>query len=229
MHTDLFPAADAAARAAAAFIAAEARAAVRERGRFVLAVSGGRTPAPMFAALSREEVPWEGVHLFQVDERIAPMGHADRNLTSLRETLISHVPLPEAQIYPMPVDAGDLNAAATDYQRKLSQIAGSPPTLDLVHLGLGRDGHTASLLPGDAALGVEGDDVAVTGEYEGRRRMTLTIPILNRSRQIVWLVTGPDKAAMLARLLTADTSIPAGRVSQAHAHVFACTSRENDL
>lgn len=221
MRIDLFETADDVAVAAAGMIAAEARAAVQERGRFVFAVSGGRTPAKMLRALSREDVPWLGVHVVQVDERLAPSGHADRNLTGLHENLLAHVELSADQIHAMPVETGDGATAATNYGRELAAVAGSPPVLDLVHLGLGPDGHTASLLPGDAALDVTDTDVTLTGVYQGRRRMTLTLPMLNRSRRILWVVTGGDKAPMLARLLAGDQSIPAGRVNQAAAIVLA--------
>jgi 6-phosphogluconolactonase len=175
----------------------------------------------MLRALAGEEVNWDSVHLVQVDERVAPTGHPDRNLTHLHESLLQHAPLPPEQIYAMPVEAPDLLAAAKQYAAKLAKIAGSPPVLDLVHLGLGPDGHTASLVPGDAVLQVNDTDVAVTGVYQGRRRMTLTYPILNRARRVLWLVTGSEKIGMLARLLGADPSVPAGRVNQDRALVLA--------
>lgn len=158
--------------------------------------------------------------MVQVDERVAPAGDADRNLTHLRESLLTNAPLPPEQIYAMPVEEFDLEAAAASYARILQQIAGSPPIVDLVHLGLGSDGHTASLVPNDPVLEVSDRDVAVTGFYQRRRRMTLTYPILNRSRRILWLITGLDKAQMLARLRRGDTSIPAGRIRQAQALVL---------
>jgi len=208
--------ADAAAVAerAAAFIAAEARTAVQARGRFTLAVSGGSTPWLMLRLLAREDVPWQGVHLFQVDERIAPAGSAERNLTHIAETLLASAPLPAAQVHAMPVEAGDLDAAARSYAHVLREVCGAPAVLDLAHLGLGSDGHTASMVPGDAVLGVGDADVGLTAEYMGRRRMTLTYPMLNRARCILWLATGSEKRPMLARLRAADPSIPAGRVEQ---------------
>jgi 6-phosphogluconolactonase len=213
--------ADAVAADAARLIAAEARAAVASRGRFVVAVSGGRTPWRMLRALAGEDVPWAGVHVVQVDERIAPAGDPNRNLTHLRESLLEHAPLPADHIYAMPVEAADLDEAARSYARLLEDIAGTPPVLDLAHLGLGSDGHTASLVPGDPVLDVAGRDVALTGVYMNRRRMTLTYPMLNRSRRVLWLVTGPEKVAMLSRLRAADASIPAGRVQQEQALILA--------
>ena len=221
MKIEVLADAEAVAREAAAIIAAEARAVVAERGRFVVAVSGGHTPWVMLRALAEERVPWDGVHLVQVDERVAPAGHPDRNLTHLHESLLERVPLRPEQIYAMPVESPDLEAAAKQYAATLAKIAGSPPVLDLIHLGLGPDGHTASLTPGDPALEVNDVDIAVTGTYQGRRRMTLTYPIINRARRILWLVTGNEKADMLVRLRDGDASIPGGRVSQENASVLA--------
>ena len=209
------------ARRAAEVIAADARAACAVRGRFVLAVSGGRTPWMMLRALADQDVPWAGVHLAQVDERVAPAGHADRNLTHLAESLLGRAPLRPDQIHAMPVELADLEDAAARYSATLRDIAGAPPLLDLVHLGLGADGHTASLVPGDPVLAIDAADVGVTGPYEGRRRMTLTYPIVNRARRILWVVTGAEKAAMLTRLRDGDPSIPAGRVRQDLAVVLA--------
>jgi len=221
MKTQILADADVVAKEAAKVIAAEARSAVAARGRFIMAVSGGHTPWQMLRALASEDVPWGSVHVVQVDERIAPAGDPDRNLAHLRESLLEHAPLPAEQIYAMPVEEVDLEAAARRYARTLEQIAGTPPLLDLAHLGLGPDGHTASLVPNDPVLNVLDRDVALTGVYMKRRRMTLTYPMLNRSRRILWLVTGAEKVAMLPRLCAADASIPAGRVHQEHALVLA--------
>jgi 6-phosphogluconolactonase len=212
---------DSVARRAAGIIAAAAIEAVTARGRFVLAVSGGRTPGAMLRAFAEETVPWEKVQIVQVDERVAPEGHADRNLTHLRASLLGHARLRPEQVHAMPVEAPDLAAAAEQYARALRDIAGSPAVLDLVHLGLGPDGHTASLVPADPVLDISDADVGLTGLYRGRRRMTLTFPILSRSRQVLWVVTGSAKAAMLARLREGDRSIPAGRVRRDHALVIA--------
>ena len=221
MRIEALADADAVARASAAFTAGEARAAVAARGRFILAVSGGHTPWRMLRVLADERMPWSDVHIVQVDERVAPAGHPDRNLTYLRESLLAHCPLRPENIHAMPVESADLDSASGEYAVTLQQIAGTPAVLDLAHLGLGPDGHTASLVPGDPVLEVTDADVALTGPYQGRRRMTLTYPILNRARRIVWLVTGQEKAEMLARLCETDRSIPAGRVSQHQAVVLA--------
>jgi 6-phosphogluconolactonase len=221
MEIRILPDADAVAREAAAFIAEEAQAAAAARGRFVVAFSGGHTPWQMLRVLAGEDVPWKSVHVVQVDERIAPIGDPDRNLTHLRESLLEQAPLRPEQIHGMPVEERDLVAAAKRYALSLQEIAGSPPVLNLVHLGLGLDGHTASLVPGDAVLDVTDADVAVTGVYQGRRRMTLTYPIINRCRRILWLVTGAEKADVLVHLRKGDASIPAGRVRQDLALVLA--------
>ncbi len=221
MKVNVFPDADAAALEAARFMAARARRSVADRGRFTVAVSGGRSPLRMLRALAGEDVPWQDVHLLQVDERVAPAGDPNRNLTHLRESLLVHVPLAPEHVHAMPVEQKDLDAAAARYAETLETVAGSPPVLDLAHLGLGTDGHTASLVPGDPVLDVGHAPVAITGLYQGRRRMTLTYQILNRARQILWLVTGEDKATMLARLRDEDRTIPAGRVRADHAVVFA--------
>jgi 6-phosphogluconolactonase len=220
MNIEILTDADAVARKAAEIIAAEARSAVAARGRFIMAISGGHTPWQMLRALANEHVPWEGINVVQVDERVAPEGDPDRNLTHLRESLLEHAPLRREQIYAMPVEAPDLESAAERYAEALKEIAGSPPVLDVVHLGLGPDGHTASLVPGDPVLNVTDSDVALTGVYQGRRRMTLTYPILNRARRILWLVTGKDKVAALARLREGDPTIPAGRIQAANALVL---------
>ena len=212
--------AESVARAGAAFTAERARAAVAARGRFIMAVSGGHTPWKMLRELADQHLPWADVHVVQVDERVAPAGHPDRNFTHLRENLLAHCPLRPEHVHAMPVESTDLAAASREYAATLQQIAGAPAVLDLAHLGLGPDGHTASLVPGDPVLDVTDSDVALTGAYQGRRRMTLTYPMLNRARSIVWLVTGREKTEMLARLYAGDRSIPAGRISQAQAFVL---------
>ncbi len=167
MRIEALADADSVARAGAALTAAEARAAVAARGRFIVAFSGGHTPWQMLRSLADEEMPWAGVHVVQVDERVAPAGDPDRNLTHLRESLLARCPLRPEQVHAMPVESADLEAAGARYALTLRQIAGSPAVLDLAHLGLGPDGHTASLVPGDPALDVTGADVALTGVYPG--------------------------------------------------------------
>jgi 6-phosphogluconolactonase len=221
VNIKVYPDEDAVAGKAAAIIADAARAAVTSRGRFTLAVSGGRTPWLMLRALAAEKLPWRQVHVFQVDERLAPAGDPDRNFTHLRDSLLDHAPLSPDHVHAMPVETAELNRAAEQYARTLQDIAGLPPVLDLIHLGLGPDGHTASLVPGDPVLDVTDVDVAVTGPYQGRRRMTLTVPIINRSRLVLWLVTGGEKAEALVRLRDGDRSIPGSRVRRNDALVLS--------
>ncbi len=204
----------AAARRAAELIAAAGRAAVDERGFFAMAMSGGRTPWAMLATLgTMDEMPWAETELFQVDERIAAPGSEERNLTHLVLGLsLEH----QASLRPMSVTQRDLEAAAREYESSL------PERLDLVHLGLGPDGHTASLVPGDQVLEITDRRVALTETaYQGHRRMTLTYPALAEARGIVWLVTGAEKRETLAKLLAGDRSIPAGRVENANMTIVA--------
>lgn len=189
---------------AAGTIAARIRRGTSDGQGFFLAVSGGTTPWAMLGRLALcTDIRWDLVHVYQVDERVAPAGHPDRNLTHLEEALLSHVP---AVCHPMPVGEPDLQAAAERYAGDL------PDVFDLVHLGLGGDGHTASLLPADPALEVDDCDVAVTEPYEGRRRMTLTYRSLNRARSILWVVAGAEKRSVLRRLLASDPHLPASGV-----------------
>lgn len=209
------------AERAATIIAEAAREAAATRGRFAFAVSGGRTPWAMLSLFAAKQVPWGSVHIFQVDERVAPTGDPDRNLTRLDESFLAHAPLRSEQVHAMPVEASDLTAAAESYSAALQEFCGTPPALDLVHLGLGPDGHTASLVPNDPVLEVGDHLVGVTGVYQGHRRMTLTYPALDRARRVLWVVTGEDKAEALARLAAGDRSIPAARVRQNDALVIA--------
>lgn len=220
MKVDIFSDEAEVARQGAALIAADARQAVATRGQFHLAISGGHTPWLMLRELAKEMVPWQDVQIFQVDERVAPAGDPDRNLTHLRASLLDRAPIAPSQIHAMPVETGDLARAAQDYANLLKRFCSSPPVLDLIHLGLGPDGHTASLVPNDPVLEVQDADVAATGIYQGRRRLTLTYPVLNVARRLLWLVTGAGKAEMLMRLRSGDPRIPAGRVNQDQALVL---------
>lgn len=215
-----------AAQAAARWIGARIEAALAARGRAAVAFSGGRSPQRMLAALAALPLPWERVAALQVDERIVAAGSGARNLTMLQSAL------PRARWHAMPVEAalaaGDAAACAAaaaagadEYARTLAAVAGTPAVLDLVHLGLGDDGHTASLFAGDAALEVRDRDVAVTAQQRGHRRLTLTLPVLSRARARCWLVTGADKRAMLAALRDGGARVPAARVARHDSVVFA--------
>lgn len=203
---------EALARRVAAVIAARLSDAVRERGRATLAVSGGGTPLPMFDELAQQDLPWAQVHVLQVDERSAPDGDDARNAEGLREHLLDVVPAATAHL--VPVGRLDPDAAAEAYAATLADVAGTPAVLDVVQLGLGADGHTASLFPGDAVLEVSTRDVAATsGPHQGRRRVTLTYPALARARMRVWMVAGEEKADAVARVVARDPAVPAGRVA----------------
>jgi len=194
---------------------------VTDRGRCALAFSGGTTPWRAFRALAGEDVPWDRVHLFQVDERAAPLGDPERNYSHLKEALVDRIAVPSANVHPMSMEAEDLEEEARRYEAILRRIAGTPPVLDLVQLGLGEDGHTASLFPGDPALQAVDSEIAVSKLHMGRRRMTFTFPAIDRARCILWLVTGSGKSGALERLRAGDPSIPAGRVRRDRAILLA--------
>lgn len=219
MRLEIVADAEAAAARAAAHLADAVRADVAARGRCVLALSGGTTPWRMLGHLSGFDLPWQHVQVFQVDERIAPAGDPARNATQIEALLVQCGALPAGNFHPMPVEHADLAAAVREYAACLAGI-GASAGLDLVQLGLGTDGHTASLLPGDATLDLH-DDVGVTAEYAGHRRMTLTFPLIGRARRILWLVTGAAKAGPLADLVAARGATPAVRVARDQAVVIA--------
>ena len=183
------------------------REALALRDRCSIALSGGRSPANTFRNLSRADVAWPSVDVFQVDERVAPDGHSDRNLV-----LISQELRVEARVHPMPVTESDLETAARTYEDDLVTACGSPPAIDLVHLGIGADGHIASLVPGDAVLDISDRYVVMTAEYGGYRRMTLTFPVLEAARSLVLVVGGAEKADALERMFAGDPSAPASRL-----------------
>lgn len=217
----VLPDAHALAAAAAALLAEEIHAAVRARGRAAAAFSGGRVDA-LLARLAAEPLPWEALDVFQVDERVAPAGSPVRNLTALAAALVGPGRLPASALHALPVEDGDPAHAAARYARSLEAAAGRPPVLDVVHLGLGADGHTASLFPGDPVLDVADRDVAATaGAHAGFVRVTLTLPALSRARCVVFVASGAEKTPALARLLAGDASVPASRVAAARRIVLA--------
>lgn len=221
MKVIVVPSPATAAAAAAATLAAEIEAAVKSRGVCSIALSGGQTPWQMLEALLGKLVSWHALHVFQVDERAVPFDDERRNARRIRELLVRPGGLPAAQFHAMPVDGAALARCASDYSESLAQHAGTPPVLDVVQLGLGPDGHTASLVPGDLLLDLTDADVGVSGSYQGTLRLSLTFAALNRARWILWLITGEAKAAMLRRLVEGDARIPAGRVARAQAIVIA--------
>ena len=219
MKVHAFPDAHEASREAAKFIAARCRRAVKASGRFTLAVSGGTSPLPMFAALSVEDLPWDRVHLFQADERLVPADSPERNFAGIRQHLLAQANIPSGQIYPMPVELADPATAATAYAATLRNVLGEDGVLDLVHLGLGADGHTASLLPDDPAL-ESASDVIVSRHYQGSKRLSLSLRVIAAARERLWLVTGKGKEQALRALLAGDRSLPAGRVTRDRSSLY---------
>jgi 6-phosphogluconolactonase len=220
MEIRTFQSAQEVAKEAAVFIADRIRENIDKKDYFTWAISGGRTPWEMIKELATEDLPWEKVFLFQVDERMAPDAHEDRNLTQLFKSIAGTPLITRLNIFPMKANSDDPNAACSDYSETILRIT-KTGKFDLIHLGIGTDGHTASLIPGDPVLEIEDRSVAITSNtYQGRNRMTLTFPIINQAERILWLVTGEEKAEMLDRMLQADLTIPAGRISQAHAIVM---------
>lgn len=217
MKTEIFPHAEQVAVRAAAYLEQLIREALTHQKSFSLAISGGRTPWEMLKLLSKADLPWQRINLFQVDERVAPDGHPDRNLTQLFQAIAGTPMVTQLRIFPMPVTAEDLDAAAEEYAEVLNEVT-EGKGLDMIHLGLGSDGHTASLVPGDEVLAVQNRQVACTqNNYQGRIRMTLTYPLLNAAKQILWIVTGSEKKEMVKRMLQKDPSIPAGSIRQENA------------
>lgn len=195
--------------------------AIRKRGRACVALSGGSTPEPLYAALASQVLDWSAVHVFQVDERVTPRGDSARNLTLLEDLLVNRGPLSRRNLHPMWVERADLDDAAAAYEAELREFAGEPPALDAIHLGLGTDGHTASLFSGDPALQVQEQGVAATGEHAGYRRLTLTLPLINRARSIIWFITGAGKAELLEELRAGGGPFPGARVSRRRAVIVA--------
>lgn len=217
MKIEIFPHAEQVAVRAAAYLEQLIRETLTHQKSFSLAISGGRTPWEMLKQLSKADLPWQRINLFQVDERLAPDGHSDRNLTQLFQAIADTPMVTQLRIFPMPVTAEDLDVAAKEYTEVLNEVT-EGKGLDMIHLGLGSDGHTASLVPGDEVLAIQNRLVACTqNNYQGRIRMTLTYPLLNSAKQILWIVTGSEKKEMVKRMLQQDPSIPAGSIRQENA------------
>lgn len=203
-------------------LAADAvREAISEKGRCSIALSGGATPAPLFHGLAAADVEWSAVDIIQVDERVAPPGHPDRNLTLIERDFRDRIDGPKPPVHAMDVTTHRLDDAARTYAATLEGVCGRPPVIDVVHLGLGPDGHIASLVPNDPVLEERDRWVAVTRPYRGYVRMTLTYPVLDNARLVVFLVVGGDKADALASLTSGDPSVPAGRLAARNVVVFA--------
>ena len=178
--------------------------ALAERDRAQIALAGGQTPAPAYQRLGQEHLPWERVDVLLGDERWVPQDHPDSNAGMLRQTLLAEPPGSRACFHPVPTDQATPAASAEAYAALLSQLcSGEPPVFDLMLLGLGDDGHTASLFPGTAAPAVRDRNVTI-GEGKGLPRVTLTAPVLSAARQVIVLVSGSGKRQALARLLDPD-------------------------
>jgi len=224
MNVEVLADSEALAQRAVEHLVAAAAAAIDERGRFVWAVSGGSTPRRMLQLLSeRDDLDWSRTHLFQVDERVAPDGDSDRNATMLDTELLTesflerHTP---AGIHLMPVTADDLDEACSGYASLIDRTTGSPAVFDVIQLGMGSDGHTASLIPDDPILGIDDRDVAMSELYQGRTRMSLTWPVLDRAKQLLWVIGGESKVDAVEQFLSNDPSIPATLPTQARALVL---------
>lgn len=217
---EVFPLPEVFDRASAA-VAEAVRSAIAEAGACSLALSGGSTPVPMFRQLAAADLRWSAVDIFQVDERVAGSGHPDRNLTLIEHELRDRIEGDKPRVHAMDVTTDRLADAAMAYASTLERVCGSPPVVDVVHLGLGADGHIASLVGTDAVLDERDRWVAVTRPYRGYVRMTLTYPVLDNARLVVFLVIGEDKADALASMLGGDRSVPAGRLAAPNVVVFA--------
>lgn len=209
---------EAVARAAAERFVALAREAVAARGRFVVALSGGSTPRALFQLLAKEpfrsQPAWDRVEVFWGDERSVPPTHNDSNYRMAKEALLDHVPVPASRVHRIQAERDDVAAAAADYEAEIARVlggtaGGTPPALDLILLGMGPDGHTASLFPGTTALGEQRRWVVANWVPKfNTNRVTLTYPILNRGTQVLFLAAGSDKAETLREVLEGPADLP---------------------
>ena len=229
MRIHVFATPEIAAARAAEWLRTEIGRACGQRGRCLVALSGGHTPWRMLRELRHLRVHWHGLQVFQVDERIVAENDERRNARQIADLLVAPAMLRAAQFHAMPVERSDLGAGAEEYARLLSEHGGTPPVLDVVQLGIGADSHTASLVPGDRLLESHDRDVGISVPYQGVARMTLTFRVLNAARHRLWLITGAEKAAALAKLWVGDPSVPAGRVVRDSAIVFTDSAAAGEL
>jgi len=213
MRVEVYATPAAAAARAAALVKDCIESAIAGRGLAAIALSGGKTPVGMLSELASAPIDWPRVHVFQVDERLVGEHDTRRNWRVIRAAF-ERSGLPASHLHAMPLDAASPEAGAREYARELRAAVGTPSVLDAVHLGLGEDGHTASLFPGDAAVDAAGE-IALSGIHDGMRRMTLTLETINRARARIWLVTGPAKRAIVKRLLEPGAGLIASRVRSA--------------
>ncbi len=229
MTLEIFNNSDEVAEKAAQFIEERMRTAILTKGSFTMAISGGKTPWQMLKILAKAKLRWEKVFLFQVDERVAPDGNEERNLTQLFKSIEGSGIMTRINVFPMHVISKNLEEETKVYEEAIRNLTENGE-LDLIHLGMGSDGHTASLIPGDSVCEVTDRDIAMTSQpYQGRMRMTMTYPLINRAKEVLWLVTGEEKAEMLQRLLQQDPSIPAGKVNPANATILADQAAAKNL
>ncbi len=221
MRIHVLPTPEIAAERAADWLRTEIGHARAQRGRCIIALSGGRTVWRMLRDLGRLRIHWHDLQVFQVDDRVVAENDDRRHARQIADLLIAPAMLRAAQFHAMPVERSNLEAGAEEYARLLGEHGGTPPVLDVVQLGIGADGHTASLVPGDRLLAAHDRDVGISAPYQGVARMTLTFRVLDSARHRLWLVTGADKAAALRKLWVGDASVPAGRVARESAIIFA--------
>jgi 6-phosphogluconolactonase len=235
-HVEVFADRAALAEGAARTIVDAAREAVTTRGRFLIALAGGATPRETYARLAslpwRDAVPWARTFVFFGDERCVPPDHPESNYRMADDILLSKVPLPPAQVFRMPGEADDSDAAAAEYARTLAAVFGTRrgevPRFDLILLGIGLDGHTASLFPGSPVLKEVFRPVAAMHAAAAviPRRLTLTFPVLNGAAHVVFLVSGPEKARLVRTVLRDPTAFPAGMVAPAQGQLVWMLDRD---
>lgn len=181
--------------------------AIAERGIFTIALSGGSTPKPLYEALAAQNLPWDKIHVFWGDERYVPSDHPDSNEGMARKAWLDKVSIPSGNIHPMPTDEAEPAVAAKRHEQQLQKFfqsqPGEFPSLDVVLLGIGDDGHTASLFPHTEALKVH-DRLITVGNKDGQPRITFTAPLINQARCVIFMVTGANKQAALAQIFASD-------------------------
>lgn len=204
-------------------VLAKVKTATAERGVFTIALAGGSTPKPLYEALAQQELPWSQIQVLWGDERYVPPDHPDSNQGMARRAWLEHVPIPEANIHPMPTGEADPSLAAARYEQELRQLFQvnpslsnpSLPSIDVILLGIGDDGHTASLFPQTPALQVH-DRLITVGQKDGQPRITFTAPLINQAQCVIFMVAGASKQAALAEIFapTADAMIYPARLIQ---------------
>ena len=197
---------------------------VEGKGYFAVALSGGRTPIEFYKMLSGrgDQVPWDRTHIFLTDERFVPHSHKESNYRLIREYLLNHIDIPEANIHPVQTEETTVKQAAERYEDDIGNffnIQGDRiPVFDLIMLGMGEDGHTASLFPGTPSLEEKRRlTIPVIAVKAPHKRISLTLPVLNKAKHIIFLVSGEDKAPAVREMLESrDSELPAALVKPEH-------------